>query len=369
MAGLYFHIPFCRRICAYCDFHRFADLRLMEETVGVMHRELDDSRDFLHDRTLKTIYFGGGTPSLVEPSQLQRLIDHAARIYDASAVEETTVEVNPDDVNPRYIEQLRTTSVNRISLGIQSFDDRLLRMMNRRHDSRQAGTAVKMLQDAGYGNITVDLIFGFESFGDDAVAADLQKTAMLGVQHVSAYHLTVEPGTRFGRMAARGEFAATSDERSERLFVMIHDRLAEEGFEHYEVSNYAREGFRARHNSSYWSGAEYLGIGAGAHSFNGEVRRWCVQNPAEYIAGRRYESETLTERDRLNELIMTSLRRVEGLDSATVSERFGPACAERLLREAAAAEGYGVVVEKGRIRIPPERMLVSDAVIEMLFEV
>lgn len=369
MAAIYFHIPFCKRVCAYCDFHRFADLSLTGGVLEAMHRELEETTGFLHDEKIRTIYFGGGTPSLVDPAELQRFIDRVRGIYDTSELEEITVEVNPDDVTEDFVDRLKRTEINRISAGVQSFDDRLLRLMNRRHDSRQAERAVRLLQKADYKNITVDLIFGFDSFGDEVTAEDLRRIVALDIQHVSAYHLTIEPSTRLGRMAERGEFFAVSDERSERLFRMIHNVLTDNGFEHYEVSNFARTGFRSRHNSSYWTGTEYLGIGTGAHSFDGCRRRWCVQRPQEYIEKRLYEEETLTERDRLNEMIMTSLRRAEGLDLEVVRERFGERHSERLAAEAAAVAGFGVEVDGRFVRIPPERMLTSDAVIERLFEV
>jgi len=369
MSALYFHIPFCKRICAYCDFPKCADLRLMSEAVEAMHRELRDTRDFLHDKTVRTVYFGGGTPSLLPPRELQRFIDTAADIYDLSRVEEITVEVNPDDIDRKYVAELQATDIDRISIGVQSFDDEVLRFMNRRHSAEQAETAVKMLQDAGYGNITVDLIFGIADFGEEHLQCNLDKVCALNVQHVSAYHLTIEPSTRFGRMAARGEMRAIDEERSEREFRLIHDTLTADGFEHYEVSNYACSGCRARHNSSYWTGAEYLGIGAGAHSYDGTVRRWCGQSVAEYVGGCEYGSERLDERDRRNETVMTSLRCVEGIDLAMFAERFGAEYAERLAAEAAKLGGYGVVCDERSIKIPPERMLVSDAAIEMLFDV
>lgn len=378
MSALYFHIPFCKRICAYCDFPKCADLRLMPAAVEAMHRELRDTRDFLHDRAVRTVYFGGGTPSLLPPGELQRFIDSAAEIYDLSRVEEITVEVNPDDVDRKYIDGLRTTDIDRISIGVQSFDDEVLRFMNRRHSAEQAETAVKMLQDAGYGNIAADLIFGIPDFGEarpkavsgeERLRRNLDKMCTLNVQHVSAYHLTIEPATRFGRMAARGEMRAIGEERSEREYRLVHDILTEKGFEHYEVSNYARSGCRARHNSSYWTGAEYIGIGAGAHSYDGVMRRWCGQSVAEYVGGCRYGSEVLDDRDRRNETVMTSLRRIEGIDLAAFADRFGAVYAARLAEEAAKLEGYGVVCDTRSIKIPPERMLVSDAVIEMLFDV
>lgn len=368
MSAIYFHIPFCKRICFYCDFHRFADLSPMAEVIEAMHAELDETVDFLHDRRIRTIYFGGGTPSLLDPAELQRFIDRVKSIYDTSELEEVTVEVNPDDVTEEFVNRLKETGINRISVGVQSFDDRLLKLMNRRHDSQQAERSVRLLQAAGYKNITVDLIFGFGDFGDEVVEEDLRRIVQLGIEHVSAYHLTVEPATRLGRLAARGEFRPIADERSERQFGMIHKALTDNGFEHYEVSNYARAGFRSRHNSSYWLAAEYLGIGTGAHSFDGRRRRWCTQRPQEYAGKRVYEEETLTERDRFNEMIMTSLRRMEGIDLAQVKDLFGRAQAGRLAQEAQNLAGYGVTVAEGFIRIAPERMLTSDAVIEALFD-
>ena len=369
MAGLYFHIPFCKRICAYCDFHRCADLRLIPHTLEAMHRELDGSAEFLNDRKIATIYFGGGTPSLLDPTELQRIIDHADRLFDCSAVSEITAEMNPDDITAGYVAKLRHTDINRISLGVQSFNDGALRLMNRRHTGSEAADAVKRLQDAGYENITTDIIFGIEGFGTERLEQDIEQMLSLGVQHISAYHLTIEPSTRFGRLAERGEFHAIDEEQSEREFELLHQRLTAAGYEHYEVSNYAREGFRSRHNSSYWTGAEYLGIGPGAHSFNGKVRRWCDQPVAEYAEQCRYEEERLTDTDRYNEMIMTSLRRSEGLDLALVAERFGAERAAKLEKQSRRFEGFAVEISDGKIRIPPEKMLVSDAVIEELFDV
>ena len=241
--------------------------------------------------------------------------------------------------------------------------------MNRRHTGAEAANAVKRLQDAGYENITTDIIFGIEGFGTDRLERDIEQMLSLGVQHISAYHLTIEPATRFGRMAERGEFRAVDEEQSEFEFALLHNRLTTAGYEHYEVSNYARKGFRSRHNSSYWIGTEYLGIGPGAHSFNGRVRRWCEQSVAEYAEQRRYTEETLTETDRYNEMIMTSLRRVEGIDLKLVAEQFGSERAEQLEQQSRRFEGFAIEICDGKIRIPPEKMLVSDAVIEELFDV
>lgn len=369
MAGLYFHIPFCKSVCAYCDFFRTGDLRRMDDTLRAMASELERERDFITDRAVRTIYFGGGTPSLVSPATLQRLIDRARELFDCSAVEEITVEANPDDVTAGYVEALRRTDINRVSLGIQSFDDGELRFMNRRHTASEAEAAVRRLQDAGYGNITIDIIFGVDGFGGEVLDRTLERAISLGVQHVSAYHLTLEQGTAFGRMLARGAMREVDEAVSEAEYAAVESALTQAGFEHYEVSNYAREGFRARHNSSYWHGAQYLGIGPGAHSFNGEVRRWSAQRIGEYVERPRYESERLTAGDRFNEYLMTGLRCAEGIDLGVVRERFGEERAARVLREAGRwiAEGDMRHVN-GRLSIPTGRMLVSDAVIESLFE-
>lgn len=370
MAGLYFHIPFCRRICAYCDFYKSADLRALEPLLEAMHRELEARAGELGGEAVATRYFGGGTPSLCRPEQLGALLRHAAALFDCSAVVETTVEANPDDLDPRYLEALLREGVDRLSIGIQSFDDDCLRLMNRRHTAAQAAEAVRAAQQAGFRNLTVDLIFGVPGFGGDALERTLDRTLELGVQHVSAYHLTVEPDTAFGRMAARGRFRPVDERTSEREFLRVHDVLTAAGYEHYEVSNYALPGFRARHNSAYWQGVPYLGIGPAAHSYDGAVRSWNPASVGDYIAGAAPERELLTDRDRYNEYLMTRLRTAEGVRLGEVAERFGTARCERLLRDAAQALAAGTLQRLGpdSLAIPARRMLVSDAVIAALFD-
>ena len=375
MAGIYFHIPFCKRLCGYCDFRRSVRLQYIPQVVERMHAELEAERTFLDDRKIRTVYFGGGTPSLLAPQVLADLYAHAERLFDLAQAEEVTAELNPDDVTAEYVEQLRATPVNRVSLGVQSFDEAELRFMGRRHTAEQAERAIGLLQEAGYDNISIDLIFGVEGFGDEVLQRSLAKAVALGVQHISAYHLTIEPATRFGRLLARGELRQVAEERSESEFLMVHHALTEAGFEHYEVSNYALPGRRSRHNSSYWTGDEYLGIGAGAHSFNGSVRRWCEQSAEEYADGVVYGQEVLSERDHLNEYLMTSLRCAEGIAPAYIAEQWGKVEAERVERAAQEFIDAGTLVRRQeddgekRLAIPPEKFLVSDAVISALFEV
>lgn len=340
----------------------------MPQVVEQMHCELESQAGFLTDHTIRTIYFGGGTPSLLAPQEIDRLIEHSRAIFDCSAVEEITVEVNPDDVTDSYVAALAATSVNRISIGIQSFDDDCLRFMGRRHSAQQAVEAVERLQRAGFDNISVDIIFGVEGFGGKSLELSLQRATELGVQHISAYHLTIEPATRFGRLLDKGQLHQVSEECSEAEFALVHQVLTTAGFEHYEVSNFAQQGYRSRHNSSYWTGEEYLGIGPGAHSYGGGVRRWCEQSVEQYADNIEYQSETLTVTDALNEYVMVGLRRAEGINIATIAERWGEVEAARIATMAQRFVDAGwVVVEDGRLKILPEHFLTSDAVIGELF--
>lgn len=367
MAALYFHIPFCKKLCGYCDFLRSVKVQYLPNVVEMMHRELDEQQGFLTDRAIRTIYFGGGTPSLLHPSEIERLIEHSRQIFDCSAVEEITIEVNPDDITDDYVSALRQTSVNRISMGIQSLNDECLQFMGRRHNAAGAVSAVNRLRRAGFDNISVDVIFGVPGF-EENLESTLTEVLKLNVEHISAYHLTIEPATRFGKMLAKGDISQVSEQRSEDEFLTVHQRFTEAGFEHYEVSNFAKPSRRSRHNSSYWTGTQYLGIGPGAHSFNGTTRRWCDQDVKEYCQAVEYGSETLSAIDRLNEYIMVSLRRVEGIDLETISSHWSREDAERIERAAEPFLESGWLVKDGaKIAVPADHFLVSDTIIGELF--
>ena len=369
MAGLYFHIPFCKRICAYCDFFKEVGTQRLPAVAAAMQRELETRRDYLGGEPVRTRYFGGGTPSLCPPETIRALLERAAQLFDCSAVEETTLEANPDDLTPAYLADLRKAGIDRLSIGIQSFDDDCLRLMNRRHNAAQAETALRLAREAGFENLTADLIFGVPGFGGDALRRTLDRLLAAGVPHISAYHLTVEPDTAFGRRAERGSFCPVGEAVSEAEFRLVHETLCAAGYEHYEVSNFARPGFRARHNAAYWSGAKYLGIGPAAHSYDGTERHWNAASVERYLAGEPAECERLTLRDRFNEYLMTRLRTAEGIDLAEVGQRFGAARCSRLRAAAALSLHAGNLREAaGRLAVPPERFLCSDAVIESLFE-
>ena len=380
MAGIYFHIPFCKRMCGYCDFVRTTVLRHAAPAVARMEEELVQRAGFVTDRCAETIYFGGGTPSVLPAEDIARLIARTREVFDCSAVREITVEMNPDDVTPEYARRLMLAGVNRISLGVQSLDDRALQFMGRRHTAAGARQAVATLQGEGVGNISADMIFGLPAAiwdgsaaaGADALRRTLDGMLTMGVQHISAYHLTIEDDTRFGRMAARGGLTPVPEEQSEREYAEVHRALTAAGFEHYEVSNYALPGFRSQHNSAYWTGAQYLGIGPGAHSYNGGERCWCTSTVEEYAGGgAQWESERLSPKERQNEYVMTSLRRAEGLSMPLFRQMFGNEAAQRLLQSALPFIRAGIAVdEEGeRIRIASDKFLVSDAVISTLFEV
>lgn len=369
MAGIYYHIPFCKRICGYCDFYRTARLQRLPAVIGAMCDEIGARAGYLGGAPVRTRYFGGGTPSLCSAGELERLLETTAARFDCSAVEETTLEANPDDLSADCLAALRRLGIDRLSIGIQSFDDAALRLMNRRHTADEAEAAVRRARAAGFDNVAVDLIFGLPGFGGASLDRSLDRLLRLGVPHVSAYLLTIEPHTRFGLLAERGELEEVPDERCEAEYLLIHRRLTEAGYEHYEVSNYALPGFRARHNSRYWDGTPYLGIGPAAHSFDGRSRCWNVSSVERYLAGAPAEGETLTAEQLRLEYLLTRLRTADGLSTADFTARFGASALDRLLAAARPLLAGGDLVAAGeRLRIPPARLLVSDAVIRTLSE-
>ena len=371
MAGIYLHIPFCKRICAYCDFYKSAQLKYIDKVVERMHEELQSRTNFLPSNKIDTIYFGGGTPSLLSVEKIESLIEHIFEIFDCSNVGEITLEANPDDLTDEYLEALARSRVNRLSIGIQSFDDRELKFMNRRHSAEQVRRCVKMAKLMGFNNLSIDLIFGVKGFGGETLLKSIDEALKLNVEHISLYHLTIEPGTAFGRRAERGELSAVDEEISEEEFSTIRSRCTEAGYEHYEISNFAREGFRARHNSSYWEGEPYLGIGPSAHSYNGKERCWSTDSVESYILGGEFsfEKEFLTERDHINERIMTGLRTARGVDLQRFRLDFGEEALRRVEQRAEKFfERNLLSVEDGFLRIKPEDFLISDSIIGELFE-
>ncbi len=319
MAGIYLHIPFCKQACHYCDFHFSTSLKYKGELIDALIKEIQLQKNYLAGETIDTIYFGGGTPSLLNESEISLLINTITGLHSVAADAEITLEANPDDLDKAKLQALRQTPINRFSIGIQSFFDEDLQWMNRVHRADEAESAVKRAQDMGFENITVDLIYGYPLLTDQKWKFNTDKVFELGVPHVSAYSMTVEPRTALASFIKQKKQVAMSDEQSAAQFTFLMDAMHTKGFEQYEISNFCKPGFYSRHNSNYWKGVKYLGIGPSAHSYNGETRQWNVANNTKYMQGLGAglipaETEILSDIDKLNEYIMTSLRTSWGLD-------------------------------------------------------
>lgn len=319
MAGIYIHIPFCKQACHYCDFHFSTSPKYKDEMVQSLIKEISLQKNYLANETIETIYFGGGTPSVLSADEIIRIINTITEIHTVSADAEITLEANPDDLEQQKINAFRHTPVNRFSIGIQSFFDDDLQWMNRVHRANEAEASVKRAQDAGFENITVDLIYGYPLLTDAKWKHNINKVFELDIPHVSAYSMTVEPQTALAAFISKKKQPPMNEGQSANQFNMMLDAMQTHGFEQYEISNFCKPGQYSRHNSNYWRGVKYLGIGPSAHSFNGDTRQWNVANNAMYIKALTdstipSEIEILTETNRLNEYIMTSLRTIWGLD-------------------------------------------------------
>lgn len=364
-SSVYFHIPFCKRLCGYCDFPKTMSLGRKDEVLAAMREELSARAAELEGTVLKTIYFGGGTPTVCSPEELGSLLDVARVLFDTSQVEEITVEANPDDLSEEYLCRLAKVGINRLSIGVQSFRNEDLRMMNRRHDAEGAVRAVKAARKAGFKNISIDLIYGLPDVSVEEWGESVQKAIALGVEHISAYCLTVEENTLFGKRGVQ-----TADEEVvEREYDVMCGLLGEAGFEHYEVSNFALPGYRSRHNGAYWKGTPYLGIGPGAHSYNGvDMRSWNPPTVGAYLAGAGAEKESLSEGELYDEYVMVRLRTCEGVDLEEVKRAFGADRKEYFWRRAVRFVSEGILMQSGnRVAFTEHGWLVSDSVIEELF--
>ena len=319
MAGIYIHIPFCKQACHYCDFHFSTSLAYKDDLLSALNKEISLQKNYLGGETIETIYFGGGTPSLLNSGEINAIIDAIAKLHSISSAAEITLEANPDDLDKKQVQAIKGTAVNRFSIGIQSFFDEDLKWMNRAHQAEDAESSVKRAQDAGFENITVDLIYGYPLLTDAKWKSNIYRVFELDVPHVSAYSMTIEPRTALAAFIKKKTEPALNDEQSASQFLNLMDAMDQQGFEHYEISNFCKPGSYSRHNTNYWKGVKYLGIGPSAHSYNSETRQWNISNNAKYIKSIfelkiPAETEILSETDKLNEYIMTSLRTQWGLD-------------------------------------------------------
>jgi oxygen-independent coproporphyrinogen-3 oxidase len=335
---LYLHIPFCKQACHYCDFHFSTNLKSKSDLVKAICREIELQKDYLPTRTLETIYFGGGTPSLLTKSELGQFFETIHRIYQVEADAEITLEANPDDITAEKLAELKPF-INRLSIGIQSFHEPYLRFMNRAHNAGESEQCVKLAQDSGFENLTIDLIYGMserllgihessQDSDEQLWQRDLEMAVALNTPHISAYNLTIEPQTALGNWLKKGKIKPVEEELSARQFEQMIAYLNANHYEQYEISNFARNGHYARHNSSYWKRRPYLGVGPSAHSFNGTSRQYNLANNALYIKGIQegnlpFESEALTAFDQVNDYLLTSLRTIWGCDLSIIREISG----------------------------------------------
>jgi oxygen-independent coproporphyrinogen-3 oxidase len=370
MAGIYLHIPFCRQACHYCNFHFSTSLARKNDFISALLKEIVTRKDYLEGEAVETVYFGGGTPSLLTAEEIKSILDGLRSVFSIVPEAEITLEANPDDITTTRLRSWRQAGVNRLSIGVQSFFEEDLRWMNRAHDANQALDCIRQALEEGFDNISIDLIYGGPTLPDSHWRENVERAIDLGVPHLSCYALTVEPRTALDTLIRRHEMSDVSPEDQARQFLLLMDWTAAAGYEHYEISNFALPGHRSRHNSAYWQGRKYLGLGPSAHSYNGVSREWNIANNARYISapGLVAEKEVLTPEQQLNEYIMISLRTAEGIDLATLARRFGPLRAEGLRQQAEKyIQGATIRVESGRLQLTKEGKLLADGIAGDLF--
>lgn len=375
MAGIYIHIPFCKQRCSYCAFYSSTLYNIKEEYVNALCNELRMRKEYLKGETVETIYLGGGTPSTLTISQLKRICDTVYATYPVSDTPEVTIECNPDDITIEFLKQLKTLPFNRISMGIQSFNDVQLKRLGRRHNAEKACSAVKNARTAGYENISIDLMFALPGSKKEEWMHDLETAIALKPDHLSAYNLMYEEGTPLYNSLQRGEFKELSEEENLEQFQMLINSMKDAGYRHYEISNFAKPGRESRHNSSYWNDTPYIGCGAAAHSYGGTSREWNIADIKEYIKGinsgkRNFEIEHLSEEERYNDTILTRLRTADGIPLKWMKEKFSGRLNKYMLRAAEKEVALGNLKEEnGHLSLTEKGIFISDAVIRELIYV
>ncbi|HJH65571.1 MAG TPA: radical SAM family heme chaperone HemW [Bacteroides mediterraneensis] len=328
MAGIYLHIPFCKRRCIYCDFFSTTENEKKEAYIQALVKELELRKDYLSEETIDTIYLGGGTPSQLEEKDFAQLFDHIYKVYPVNPAAEITLEANPDDLTPAYVNMLRGLPFNRLSMGIQTFKEDTLRLLHRRHTATQARQAYQRCREAGFHNISIDLMYGLPGETLEDWQKDLQTAISMHPEHISAYHLIYEEGTPLWKLKEAHKVEETDEDLSVSLFKELIHTLKAYGYEHYEISNFCQPGYYSRHNSSYWTGKKYLGCGPSAHSYDGISRQWNIASLSRYIQGIQQgtpylEKEELDLYTRYNDFVITRLRTSSGIPTAVLKETFG----------------------------------------------
>jgi oxygen-independent coproporphyrinogen III oxidase len=373
LAGIYLHIPFCRQACHYCNFHFSTSLRYRDEVVAALETEVALQHPFLNGETVDTIYFGGGTPSLLSIDECRRLMDAVRKNFTVAADAEVTLEANPDDIDGRNLAGWKEAGINRFSIGIQSFFEQELRWMNRAHNAEQARRCIEETLAAGFTNFSIDLIYGSPLLTDQMWEQNVARALEYRIPHLSCYALTVEEKTPLHRMIRMHKKQEPDADNQARQFLLLMQWLQAASYEHYEVSNFARPGFRSRHNSAYWQGKPYLGIGPSAHSYNGRQRFWNIANNAQYVrligeGSIPHEKEELTDTQRLNEYLMISLRTREGVDTDFVASAWGPDKAERVLKRSDRyIQNNLLIYNKPMLQLNNQGMLMADGIAAALF--
>lgn len=375
MAGIYIHIPFCKQRCNYCAFYSSTLYNIKEEYTNAVCQELRMRKEYTGNNTIATIYFGGGTPSTLSAEQLHKICDTIYSTYNIAETPEVTIECNPDDLTPQFLEQLRRLPFNRISMGVQSFNDTQLKCLGRRHTAEGARQAVANARAAGYSNISIDLMFALPGSTAEDWQHDLESAIKLKPEHLSAYNLMYEEGTPLYRALQRGDFEELSEDENVTQFRMLITAMKNAGYRHYEISNFALPGRESRHNSSYWNDTPYIGCGAAAHSYNGTSREWNIADIKAYIEGinsgkRNFEIEHLTEEEHYNDTILTRLRTAEGLPLKWMKEKFSKKLNTYMLRAAEKEVALGNLKEEdGNLSLTEKGIFISDAVIRELIYV
>lgn len=355
MAGIYIHIPFCIQRCSYCDFYREigSDSKKIDAFVQALIHEIELRKDDLNGESIQTVYFGGGTPSVLNYDQFRLIFDVLHQYFTICSNAEITLEANPDDLTEAYLDSLSHLPINRLSIGIQTFNDKHLRELNRRHNATQAYAAVANARKYGFKNISIDLIYALP--GQDMIDWEEQLDAALhlGVEHISAYGLTYEEGTPLWQHRKEGRIRETDDETAIAMFNLLREKMKENGYETYEISNYAKPGFRSRHNSAYWKFIPYLGFGPSAHSFDGKTRQWNVSSVQQYIECIRnhqsfFEQEILSKQDFYNDYVMVALRTSEGIDINYLHKRFDQELPDYCIQSAAPHLAAGDLIMNGQ---------------------
>ncbi|WP_411767405.1 radical SAM family heme chaperone HemW [Winogradskyella sp. A3E31] len=370
---MYIHIPFCKQACHYCDFHFSTSLKKKDDLINALAKELKLRKEEFNNKTVETIYFGGGTPSLLSIDELRFLIDTVYQNYKVNESPEITLEANPDDLSKKIIIELSKSSINRLSIGIQSFFDSDLKLMNRAHNSEEA---TKCLHEATkyFDNISLDLIYGIPGASNEQWIDNIETALSFNVPHISSYALTVEPKTALKTFIEKGIIEDVDDEKAQEQFFILTEKLEDANFMHYELSNFGKEGYFSKNNSAYWQGKPYLGIGPSAHSFNGTQRSWNVKNNSKYMKSIENEElplevETLTITDRYNEYVMTGLRTIWGVSLEKVESNFGLHYKKYLLEQSQPfINEHLLYIEDEKLRVTKKGQFLSDGIASELFK-